>query len=378
MNNISVLAMIEASSITGSAKAVLEFAKEAIHRQSGPSQVKLAIVTFSRGQTENALTSAIQDIGIPLEIVYESGRFDTSVIPQLRRVLEKRPTDLIWSNSVKSHFLVRWAALNQSRSWVAFHHGYTTTDRKMRVYNQLDRWSLQGADRVLTSCHAFVKELERQNVHPGRIHIQHMPIRPFPPVPEERIAALRSKLGLDVGTRMLLSVGRLSQEKGHADLVRALPRIRELARTPVRLVLVGEGPERARIEELCFNLKLSDVVRLVGQQDDPSPYYAIADVFVLPSHSEGSPNVLLEAMVADVPVVATSVGGVPEIVSNGREALLVNKHDTSALAVAVAQLLSDQSLRCRLVSSAREVVLRRAPDTYFQSIVSVFNGALRQ
>jgi glycosyltransferase involved in cell wall biosynthesis len=376
MDKICVLAMLEANSISGSAKAVLEFAKEATHGHSGLPEIDLSMLTFDRGQGENYLTKTIRDIGAPLDVIFERGRFDTNIIPQLRAVVENRRADIIWSNSVKSHFLVRWAGLNRSRRWVAFHHGYTTTDMKMHIYNQLDRWSLQAADRVLTSSAAFVEELVRMNVQPNHIYVQHMPIRPFAPVSQKQKSELRQRLGLDDRTHVLLSVGRLSREKGHADLVRAFPKMRELAGdSQLRLVLVGEGPERRRIEELCRSLNLRDVVTLVGQQDDINPYYGIADVFLLPSLSEGCPNVLLEAMAAGVPVVATAVGGVPEAATSGRDAILVKKHDLAALASATAGVLNDRQLRERLVSVAREIVSRKSPEAYFKSIASVFSQA---
>lgn len=368
--------MLEANSVTGSAKAVLEFAREAAHRHSGLPTINLSIATFSRGQGGNSLTKVIQDIGTPLDIVRERCRFDTNIIPQLRSLVAKRRADIIWSNSVKSHFLVRWAGLNRSTKWAAFHHGYTTTDVKMRIYNQLDKWSLHAADQVLTSSTAFVEELERKNVRPDHIHVQHMPIRPFLAVSETRKSELRYKLGFDARTRVLLCVGRLSQEKGHADLLHAYARIRELADEPsLRLVLVGAGPELHRLEGLCRSLKLTDSVVLTGQQDDLNPYYGIADVFLLPSLSEGCPNVLLEAMAAGVPVVATAAGGIPEIVKHGRDAILVNTHDQVALASATVQILRNPQLRGRLVSFAREVVGHKTPKAYFESVVSVFSQA---
>jgi len=246
----------------------------------------------------------------------------------------------------------------------------------MRIYNQLDWWSLRTANQVLTSSEAFVEELERKNVHPDHIHVQHMPICPFAPVSEQRKAELRRELGLDDQTHVLLCVGRLSIEKGHADLVRAFPKIRELAGDlPLRLVLVGEGPERPRLEKLCRSLSLANVVTLAGQRDDIKPYYSIADVFVLPSRSEGCPNVLLEAMAASVPVVATAVGGVPEVAINGRDIILVKKCDRDGLASATAHLLKDQQLRDHLVSYAREIVSRKSPGAYFRSVASVFSQA---
>ena len=86
------------------------------------------------------------------------------------------------------------------------------------------------------------------------------------------------------------------------------------------------------------------MVSFLGQQENVSRYYAIADVFVLSSHSEGSPNVLLEAMDAGVPIVATLVGGVPEIVTNDQHALLVKSHDVAGMAAAMVRLLSDDRL----------------------------------
>jgi glycosyltransferase involved in cell wall biosynthesis len=368
--------MLEAHSLSGCAKAVLEFAMEAARGYPDAPKVDLSISTFDRGQGETHLTTVIRSLDIPLEVVTERGRFDTGIVPQLRDVVEKRRVDIIWSHSVKSHFLVRWADLNRSRRWVAFHHGYTNPDFKMRVYNQLDKWSLQNADRVLTSSGAFVRELIRNHVQPNRIHVQHMPIRPFVPVPETQKMELRRRIGCDSQTRILLSVGRLSSEKGHTDLVRSFPRIRELvADLPLHLVLVGEGPERARIEGLCRSLNVSASVTLVGQQQSIAPYYAVADIFLLPSLSEGCPNVLLEAMAAGVPVVATAVGGVPEIVTNGKEAILVKKHDQAALASSAAELLKNRELRDRLVHCARGVLAHKTPEAYFRAIASVFSQA---
>ena len=97
---------------------------------------------------------------------------------------------------------------------------------------------------------------------------------------------------------------------------------------PLRLVIVGDGPERPAIEKRVKELALSDVVITAGFQSNVAPYYQIADIAVLPSHSEGSPDALLEAMSAGVPIVATTVGGVPEIATDGEDALLCEPAET--------------------------------------------------
>lgn len=372
--NIRVLALLEAYTVSGSAKAVLEFAKEALDR----TDIQVSIATFSRDQPETRLTAAVRETGIPLDIVSEKGRFDRSVLPQLHALVSAQKPHIVWSNSVKSHFLVRWAGLHRRAKWAAFHHGYTTTDLKMRAYNQLDRWSLRAADHVMTVCQPFAQQLQKKQIRPERISVHHMPIRAFPAVPPAVSSGLRLQLGLDRGSPVLLSVGRLSLEKGHADLIRAFRLVYAADTTrSTRLVLVGDGPERSNIERLCRELDLTEAVILAGHRDDVDVFYSIADVFVLPSHSEGSPNVLLESMAAGVPVIATRVGGVPELVTHEQDAILTPQCNVPALAQAMSRLLSDGPLRGRLAQAGRAVEFRNTPGAYYGALFTVFEGVLR-
>jgi glycosyltransferase involved in cell wall biosynthesis len=371
--SIHVLAMLEAQNVSGSAKAVLEFAREASRNRSDSSGIDVSIVTFSRSREENKLTQEIRDAGIELEVIFEHGRFDQGVIPQLRALMKARRPHLIWSNAVKSHFLVRLAGLHHSAKWVAFHHGYTAEDIKVRLYNQLDRWSLRKADCVITVCRPFADDLQGRGVSADRIRIQHMPIRPLEPASREQVAALRKQLAIADNARVLLSVGRLSFEKGHADLVRAFDLLRQRnPDLPMRLVLAGDGPERSNLRLLCEHLGLGADISLVGYQHDVRPYYAMADLFVLPSHSEGSPNVLLEAMSMEVPVVTTSVGGIPELVTHGSDALLVEKCDVRSLADALAQVLQNSRLAESLRRAGRESVLQYSTEAYYLTIAGIF------
>ena len=108
------------------------------------------------------------------------------------------------------------------------------------------------------------------------------------------------------------------------------------------------------------------------------PFYALADVLALPSHSEGSPNVLLEAMASGLPVAATAVGGVPEIVSDGESALLVAPSDPNAMASALARLLKDEEFARRLASNARSLVAAHyTPDAYARSLTGLYREVWR-
>ena len=170
---------------------------------------------------------------------------------------------------------------------------------------------------------------------------------------------------------MILSVGRLSKEKGHSELLKAFQIVKK-SNPAARLVLVGSGPELNRLQALGSELGLEGSIHFLGTSEDVRPAYAIADVFVLSSHSEGSPNVLLEAMDAGVPIVATAVGGVPEIVADGVTAILVQKQDVAGIAAGVIRLLGDPDLRSRLIHGSREVLDRHSPEQYYRRLAAVF------
>jgi glycosyltransferase involved in cell wall biosynthesis len=181
--------------------------------------------------------------------------------------------------------------------------------------------------------------------------------------------ATRHELGLGESP-VILAVGRMSREKAHNDLIAAF-RILRVRHPLARLLLVGDGPERAGLE-----LEAGDGVLFLGQQKDVSRLFAIADVMVLPSLSEGSPNVLLEAMACGVPSVATEVGGVPEIVSNEEEALLVPARAPELLAAAVSRILEESPLRARLIARSLDAIrLRHSPLVRAASLMRIYEEA---
>ena len=130
----------------------------------------------------------------------------------------------------------------------------------------------------------------------------------------------------------------------------------------VRLLIVGDGSEKDRIARAVHDLDLQDRITLAGHVQDVGPYYQRADVLAISSTSEGSPNVLLEGMAAGVPVVATSVGGIPEMVADKKAALLVEPSDPEAMASAINLLFSNPDLARTLACNALDLI-RTVPFT---------------
>jgi len=379
MNGIRILSILEANTTTGPAKNLLQFAAYARSERSEP-RVEVAIALFERG-APNLLRDTVVKSGVPVYTISERKRFDNSVIPQIRAAMEHFRADLIQSHSVKSHFLVRAAGLQRATPWVVFHHGYTWPDLRMRLYNQLDRWSLRAARCVLTVSRPFRDELVSRGVDPGRITIVHNAIDPewgTRTTPQERLE-MRARLRIEPDRKVILTVGRLSREKDHGTLIRALRLLRLEAAPGPHLVLVGDGPEQRRFEAAINESGLSDSGTLTGQVPTAEPYYGIADLAVLSSLSEGSPNALLEAMAARVPVVATAVGGVPEIVTHLESAYLVRPGHAPELARGIEAILGGEALAGGLVERARQIVAarhtpaartRRLTEAYLQALNS--------
>jgi glycosyltransferase involved in cell wall biosynthesis len=377
MKPIRVLAVLEASTITGPAKNLLQFASTSRAERFAPP-VDVSIVTFRRQGDSDLLADTCRRLQIPLHVISERGRFDRTVIDSLAGFARTFAPDVIQTHAVKGHFLLRKAGLDRLFPWVAFHHGYTWQNLRVRLYNQLDRWSLRTARRVVTVSIPFREELIRQGVPPERICIVHNAVDPdYGAKARSSAPELRARLGLRNGEDVILSVGRMSPEKDHLGLLDAFHRIHSAGMTDPRLVIVGDGPERPRIEQRIRALGLESRVILVGHVSTAEPYYGIASVAVLSSLSEGSPNALLESMAASVPVVATSVGGIPEIVTHRESALLVRPANPKELAEALSAILTSRELAVSLAQRARLLVeTRHSPDSRTRVLCSLYREVL--
>ena len=374
MTPLRLLAIIEADSITGPAKNLLEFA-----RQAARENVVTTIATFVRG-SGNAFTKAAEEISadtssIELVKIPEKGPFDPGTLRSLRDIVATTQPDIVQTHAVKSHFLARMSGLGNGRPWVAFHHGYTWPNAKAKAYNQLDRWSLRAAAKVFTVSVPFREELTAIGVNPSRIEIIHnaIPANWGKGGRGQRAKVLRASVGIADDRNVVLIVGRLSREKDHLTLLEAFQNLP--AEAKAHLVIVGEGPERPRIEQRARELGIVKRITMTGHQDSAAPWYGAADLAVLSSLSEGSPNALLEAMATKVPIVATAVGGIPEMVTDGESALLVQPGDVAGMSLAMKRLLLEPALAFQLQQRALELIFERhRPEARMRLLLAIYRS----
>jgi glycosyltransferase involved in cell wall biosynthesis len=225
-----------------------------------------------------------------------------------------------------------------------------------RAAGLIARHALRRADRVRIVSPTFAGALEATGVGPRRI-VQ-LPSRVdtalFAP-DEARRARGRAALGAGEDTAVVLSIGRFVAQKGHLEMIRAFARLRDEL-PHARLVLVGGGPLEESYRAAARGL--GEAVNVLGWtgQDTISDLLAAADVYAqpsLPDLGEAMPRTILEAMASGLPIVATAVAGIPGVVEDGRNGLLVPARDADALSAAIVRLAEDGALRARLGAQAR-------------------------
>jgi glycosyltransferase involved in cell wall biosynthesis len=282
---------------------------------------------------------------------------------RLARHLRRERIDILHTHlfepsviGLSAGLLVRTPMRVMTRHYSDYH---TRINKKWHV--RLDRLCTRLSHAVIavsrhTADHLIeVEKAPRAKVHTVLNGIDFERIRVTAPHARERI---RREFGAE-GEYLLLIVARLHPEKGHHYLFRALPEMRRRASKPIRLLVAGSGTFDSDYREQVRAIGCNDIVTFLGFRKDSPDLIAAADVLVLPSLAEAFGLVLTEALHLGTPIVATRVGGIPEIVDDGIDGALVPPADSEALARTILELLENPERRKRLAGAGRGKVLRR-------------------
>jgi glycosyltransferase involved in cell wall biosynthesis len=192
------------------------------------------------------------------------------------------------------------------------------------------------------------------------------------PAPRDR-AELERELGIPAGARLVVAVGRLVPVKNHALAIEAIAQVPDAT-----LAILGEGPLHEQLTEQAVSLGVADRVVLAGLRADARAIMGGADAVVVPSVGEGLPLVALEALAGRTPVVATSVRGIRELLTDGRDSLLVPAGDADALAASLRRVLEDEVLAARLAQAGAELVAPYTEAGMIESYLSLYERLVAQ
>ena len=273
----------------------------------------------------------------------------------LRRWLKSHRPDLVYVSMLKHDAFVAVGAGQQLGFPVVLRPegAGATGDLAWQSWGRFGRKiaaRCQTAAQVVAISRSIHEELIATGFPPGKI-VEIPNGVPVPDLPWQRRAGWKD-------APVAVSVGRLAPEKGHADLVTAWSSVREQY-PGARLVLVGDGPERPRIEALIQSLGLANAVELAGSQAQVEPFLRGADLFVLPSHEEGMSIALLEAMALGMPVVATAIPGNRKLVADFRQGRLCRVRDPESLARTMLEQWDDADRGVHMGRAARALVQQK-------------------
>lgn len=293
--------------------------------------------------------------GVELLPVDDRGPFDWRVLGRLRGICELHRPAIWHGHEYKSNLL--GVALRRSHPMrlVTTVHGWVEQTWKTPLYYAIDRLCLRSYDGVICvsrdvhqSCLRLGIAAEKCWLVPNAIDLEEV-------VRRETTAAAKERLGVERDRLIVGAAGRLSEEKGFSQLIRAAGLLIDQG-VDLELWIAGDGPQRTELERLVSALGLGERIKLLGYRADIVDLYHGMDVFVVSSLREGLPNVLLETMALELPVLCTPVAGIPDLIRDGENGLLAGGGSARELAEGLRTLLDNPSLRRQVGHAARKSV----------------------
>lgn len=367
MNGPSILAILPGDDFSGPAGQVVSTAV-----QLGKLGVAVRFVLLVRpGHATGRIPEFLRRRDLAFESIEDRGPFDLGLLRRLRMRIAHWQPAIIETHGYKASalaFMLR--STRPSWRWIGYFHGLTTESLRARVYHWLDLRMLATADQAVA-----VSEAQRSRLMSAIPHacVVSNAVTILDDAPAEsdlapRLAALAEpRIGV---------IGRLSPEKG-VDLF--LEALAQLDRDGVRAsaIIAGDGTEREGLEATTRSLGLTGRVVFLGNVKRVRDVYDVIQLLVIPSRSEGLPSVLLEALAADVPIVATRVGAIPDVLADPASGILVEPGDTTALAAAIKTALStlesEDGRRARAAAADAFSQERRA-----QTLIHLYHDVLER
>jgi len=311
--------------------------------------------------------------GIDVVAMGKQRRYDWSLLWRLRAVFRRHRLDVVHTHLWGANCWGRVAAWLAGVPLVVAHeHGMQPWRRRAHF---LCDWGLAHLTHRIVFASRRVMEEYRANSGVPSTKCALIPNGVACDGAAGDRAALRRAFGWGADERVVVSVGRLAPEKGFGDLLRAFQQV--AAAGAVRLVIIGDGPEREALVRLKRECRLDGAVQFAGMQEDVRRWLAAADLYVQPSHREGLPLAILEAMALGLPVVATRVGDVGALIRDGQEGYLVEPQRPEALAGVLRLVLQRLDRQRPVIEAARRVVAERyALDHMVTSVESLYEKHL--
>ena len=285
---------------------------------------------------ERASQAGLKNCAIPMR-----GPLDFSAYFYLNKIIRQYKVSLLCTHGYKACVMGWWAARRNRIPALAFSRGYTSENIKVAFYEWLEQQVLKKVDGIVAVSEGQMKKLQSLGIFGRKSWVIHNAVNvaeSLTAVTKKEKTEIFERLGVPQQALLVVAAGRLSPEKGHRYLVEAVAKTQPLERD-VCYLFCGEGQCMAELKAQSRDLGIMDRCIFPGFRRDLQDVFKVMDLLVLPSLTEGLPNVVLEAFALAKPVIATKVGGVPEVIDNDKNGVLVPPKRPDLLAEAINKCL---------------------------------------
>lgn len=293
--------------------------------------------------------------------------FDFRTLWQIYRFLRRERFKIIYTHLFLCNLLVRaLAILARVPVIVTFEHSTYFNKKVWQV--TADRWLKRFTAQVVTSTLAVAQfTSQQQGLAAGQITVIPNPVV-IPPPESDFLAAYRRSLALTAAEVIFLTIGRFSEEKGYDVLLAAAA----ASQAPARFLLVGHGPQESALHTKIAELGLTSKVLLINEPERAKQFLYLAQAFILPSRREGQALVVYEALQCGLPVIASDLPALREVITDGTNGLLVPVGSVMGLATAIDKFVQDEGLRAKLEMGATQTVARSTAASSTQALEELF------
>lgn len=317
--------------------------------------------------------------GFPAHTMAMKHRVDLSTVDPLRQYIREQHIDLVHTHGVRANLVARLAAARENVPVVTTVHSVLQYDYdwpfKSLLARFLTRLTNKYSDKFIAISGAIATEIQQMGVPREKIVIIHNGLDSGKFSTPREAREVKRELELDPLRQTITMIARLHPVKGHEYFLRAARKVID-AGIKVQFLIIGEGKERRRLEQQVRELGLAEVVRIPGYYSPVEDIYGVSDILCVPSVMEGLGLVVLEAMYFNVPVVASNTGGIPEIINDRADGLLVEPRDYEGLAQAIMNILADPDLAIRLTTNAREKVNQFTLENMADKVEQVYDEVM--
>jgi glycosyltransferase involved in cell wall biosynthesis len=350
---INILDLRDSPWVDGPGRTILECAENICKER-----FRIVIGAFDSGRIDGTpYEHAAQEKKLDIVRVREKNAFDYRVLKQIVSFIRLYDINILHTHEFRSNLVGIAAAKLLRRPIVITVHGWITNDKKSKFKAVIDKWLACQCNHIIAVSKATKERIGNKikddfvTVIPNALRLEQFnPAKPF--------GKLRKSLCINPNEIVIANIGRLSPEKGQELFICAAKEVTQKYKN-VRFLIIGIGPDLKKLERLVKNYGIEKYVIFTGYRNDMALVYNDLDLVVQSSSTEGMPNVILESLLMELPVIATDVGGTSEVVSHGETGILIESGNLTGLVQAINEFIEYRQNMIEMAKRGREDVKKR-------------------